>query len=43
MRANLATQHADPSRGFYFVGTTPPSADDAETEMQMIADKLLEH
>lgn len=41
MRANLATRLADPSRGVYFVGTTPPRAEVAEMDMQIIADKLI--
>jgi 5,10-methylenetetrahydrofolate reductase len=41
MRANLATRLADPSRGVYFVGTTPPRAEVAYMDMQTIADKLL--
>ncbi|MEH6444574.1 MAG: hypothetical protein V7784_11825 [Oceanospirillaceae bacterium] len=41
MRANLATRLRDPSRGVYFVGTTPPRAEVADNEMRMIADKLL--
>ena len=42
MRANLATRLADPSRGVYFVGTTPPRAEVAESDMHVIADKLLQ-
>ena len=42
MHANLATRLADPSRGVYFVGTTPPRAEVAEMDMQVIADKLLD-
>ncbi len=41
MRASLATRLADPTRGVYFVGTTPPRAEVSETDMQVIADKLL--
>ncbi len=42
MRANLATRLADPTRGVYFVGTTPPRAEVAEQDMLVIADKLLD-
>ncbi|MFT5708492.1 MAG: 5,10-methylenetetrahydrofolate reductase [Oceanospirillaceae bacterium] len=42
MRANLSTRLRDPSRGVYFVGTTPPRAEVAVNEMQTIADKLLD-
>lgn len=41
MRANLATRLRDPSRGVYFVGTTAPKIGVAVTDMQAIADKLL--
>lgn len=41
MRASLATRLADPTRGVYFIGTTPPKAEVSTDEMQVIADKLL--
>lgn len=42
MRADLSTRLADPSRGVYFVGTTPPRAEVEEAKMMQIADKLLD-
>ncbi len=41
MRASLATRLADPTRGVYFVGTTPPRVEASEMQMGVIADKLL--
>ncbi|MGB1238813.1 MAG: methylenetetrahydrofolate reductase [Pseudomonadales bacterium] len=42
MRADLSTRLSDPSRGVYFIGTTPPRAEVSEMKMGEIADKLLE-
>ncbi|MFC6669162.1 methylenetetrahydrofolate reductase [Marinobacterium aestuariivivens] len=41
MRISLEEKFADPTRGVYFVGTTPPRDDTEPEKVQEIADKLL--
>ncbi|TCK08135.1 5,10-methylenetetrahydrofolate reductase [Marinobacterium mangrovicola] len=41
MHQTLRDKFADPSRGVYFIGTTPPRESTSDEQMQEIAEKLL--
>lgn len=41
MQQDLKTKFSDPSRGIYFIGTTPPKAGTELSKVSEIADKLL--
>lgn len=41
MKSDLKAKFADPSRGVYFIGTTPPKASINAEQLDEIADKLL--
>lgn len=42
MKTELATKFADPSRGVYFIGTTPPKSSVGDEQLTQISHKLLE-
>jgi len=42
MKSQLATKFQDPSRGVYFIGTTPPKSSLDEEQLVQISQKLLE-
>ncbi|SBS30652.1 bifunctional homocysteine S-methyltransferase/5,10-methylenetetrahydrofolate reductase protein [Marinomonas spartinae] len=42
MKTQLATKFADPSRGVYFIGTTPPKSSVNNEQLAQISQKLLE-
>ena len=42
MKSTLATKFQDPSRGVYFIGTTPPKSSLVEEQLEQVSEKLLE-
>lgn len=42
MKSELATKFTDPSRGVYFIGTTPPRASIEDDQLNQISQKLLQ-